>query len=57
MNARLRLVFHPKPELERFETSLVYTDILFGFVIWELFRRLVLRQNLIASQPLDSSYR
>src|ERR1700722_10238927 len=40
MNARLRLALHPKPELERFDTSLVYTDILFGFVIWELFRRL-----------------
>jgi hypothetical protein len=40
MNARLRLALHPKPEPERFDTSLVYTDILFGFVIWELFRRL-----------------
>jgi len=36
----LRLVLHPKPELGRVDTSLRYTDILFGFVIRELFLRL-----------------
>ena len=40
MNAFLRVAIHPEPELERFDTSLRYTDILFGFVIRELFLRL-----------------
>jgi hypothetical protein len=40
MNNRLRAVFHPIPEPERFDTSLRYTDILFGFAIRELFIRL-----------------
>ena len=40
MNAHLRVVFHPVPEPERFDTILRFTDILFGFVIRELFLRL-----------------
>jgi len=40
MNALFRVAIHPEPELERFDTSLRYTDILFGFVIRELFLRL-----------------
>lgn len=36
----LRLALHPVPELEKIDTSLRYTDILFGFVIRELFLRL-----------------
>lgn len=40
MNTLIRVAFHPEPELERFDTSLRYTDILFGFVIRELFLRL-----------------
>ena len=45
MNARLRAAFSPVPEVGRRDTSLRYTDILFGFVIRELFIRL---QNLPA---------
>jgi hypothetical protein len=40
MNARLRLALHPVPEKDKLDTSLRYTDILFGFVIRELFLRL-----------------
>jgi hypothetical protein len=40
MNAFFRVAIHPEPELEKFDTSLRYTDILFGFVIRELFLRL-----------------
>lgn len=40
MNARLRLAFHPVPQKDTLDTSLRYTDILFGFVIRELFLRL-----------------
>lgn len=37
---RLRLLVHPPPEIGKVDTSLRYTDILFGFVIKELFVRL-----------------
>jgi hypothetical protein len=37
---RLRLALHPPPELGQRDTSLRYTDILFGFVIKELFVRI-----------------
>jgi hypothetical protein len=40
MKKIFRLALHPVPELEHFDTSLRYTDILFGFVIRELFSRL-----------------
>lgn len=40
------LMLHPKPELARFDTGLRFTDILFGFVIREIFSRLQYRQNL-----------
>src|ERR1019366_1565301 len=40
MNARFGLALHPVPDADRFDTSLRYTDILFGFVIRELFLRL-----------------
>ena len=40
MNNRLYLLLHPKPDVEKKDTSLRYTDILFGFVIKELFVRL-----------------
>jgi hypothetical protein len=40
MNNRLRLAFHPPATIEHADTSLRYTDILFGFVIRELFLRL-----------------
>lgn len=40
MNNFFRVAFHPTPELEKFDTSLRYADILFGFVIKELFFRL-----------------
>lgn len=36
----LTIASHPVPELERADTSLRYTDILFGFIIRELFLRL-----------------
>jgi hypothetical protein len=42
----LPLALHPKPELIRFDTSLRYTDILFGFVIREIFWRLQYWQSL-----------
>lgn len=34
------IIFNPTPSVERADTSLRYTDILFGFVIRELFLRL-----------------
>lgn len=37
---RVSLALHPKPELARLDTGLRYTDILFGFVIREIFLRL-----------------
>lgn len=40
MSGLARLAFHPVPEVGRRDTSLRYTDILFGFVIRELFLRL-----------------
>jgi len=40
VNNFVQVAFHPEPELERFDTGLRYTDILFGFVIRELFVRL-----------------
>ncbi|HSS50953.1 MAG TPA: hypothetical protein VLX28_18585 [Thermoanaerobaculia bacterium] len=40
MKNRLRLALHPPPTTEQADTSLRYTDILFGFVIRELFLRL-----------------
>src|SRR5947207_7928440 len=43
---RFRLMLHPKPELVRLDTSLRYTDILFGFVIREIFLRLQYWHNL-----------
>ena len=36
----MNLAVHPVPEVEKFDTGLRYTDILFGFVIRELFIRL-----------------
>ncbi len=40
MKARIRVALCPVPEPGRVDTSLRYTDILFGFVIRELFLRL-----------------
>lgn len=40
MNTFVRVVFKHEPEVEQADTSLRYTDILFGFVIKELFVRL-----------------
>jgi hypothetical protein len=40
MSAVFKVAFHPKPATEAADTSLRYTDILFGFVIRELFIRL-----------------
>jgi hypothetical protein len=40
MCPRARVMLHPVPEVGRIDTSLRYTDILFGFVIRELFLRL-----------------
>ena len=36
----VKLALHPPPEVERADTGLRYTDILFGLVIKELFTRL-----------------
>jgi hypothetical protein len=36
----MNVALHPVPEVEKFDTGLRYTDILFGFVIRELFLRL-----------------
>jgi hypothetical protein len=40
MKTFLKLAFRPPPAPEQFDTSLRYTDILFGFVSRELFSRL-----------------
>lgn len=40
MTIGLKKPLHPVPEKEKFDTGLRYTDILFGFVIRELFLRL-----------------
>jgi hypothetical protein len=40
MNARVKLALHPAADKDTLDTSLRYTDILFGFVIRELFLRL-----------------
>ena len=40
MKIGLKRPLHPVPEPEKFDTGLRYTDILFGFVIRELFLRL-----------------
>jgi hypothetical protein len=47
MKKFFRVAFHPEPEPERADTSLRYTDILFGFVIRELFIRLQLWRSLL----------
>lgn len=60
MNERLRAAFKPPAALERADTGLVFTDILFGFVIFELFQRLAkwlqlpwyIRWHLIAGAVL-----
>lgn len=39
-------ILHPTPEVARLDTSLRYTDILFGFVIREIFLRLQYWQHL-----------
>lgn len=39
-------LLHPLPELARFDTGLRFTDILFGFVIKEIFVRLQYSENL-----------
>ena len=41
MNRILKLTLHPKPQPEGFDTGLRFTDVLFGFVIKELFSRLL----------------
>jgi hypothetical protein len=46
MNPRVRAVFSPPASISQPETSLRYTDILFGFVIRELFLRLQNWQQL-----------
>lgn len=40
MKVSYKNIFHPAPEVERADTALRYTDILFGFVTRELFIRL-----------------
>ena len=40
MNQDWRRSLYPKPQVSKLDTSLRYTDILFGFVIKELFTRL-----------------
>lgn len=52
MRERLRAIFHPFPEAQKADTSLRYTDILFGFVIRELFLRLQNWPGLDASTRL-----
>ena len=48
----MNVVWHPVPEVGRIDTSLRYTDILFGFVIRELFLRLQNRPELNAAVQL-----
>jgi hypothetical protein len=60
MKRFLEIALHPIPEPEKFDTGLRYTDILFGFVIRELFLRLqnwpnldpVVRWHLVAGTTL-----
>jgi hypothetical protein len=60
MSVLLQRILHPTPEPDRTDTSLRYTDILFGFVIRELFLRLQhspdltwpLRLQLVAATSL-----
>jgi hypothetical protein len=40
MKDKWKVALHPVPEPEKYDTGLRYTDILFGFVIRELFLRL-----------------
>lgn len=40
MKINWKIALHPPPKAEQFDTGLRYTDILFGFVIRELFSRL-----------------
>ncbi|MBV9225156.1 MAG: hypothetical protein JOY85_14075 [Acidobacteriaceae bacterium] len=47
--SRLYRLLHPQPSVGTKDTSLRYTDILFGFVIRELFQRL---SNFLSLQPL-----
>jgi len=44
----IRSIFHPKPAIGQVDTSLRYTDILFGFVIKEIFTRLQNWPNQVA---------
>lgn len=44
--SKLSLMFHPPPEVAQLDTGLRFTDILFGFVIKEIFVRLQYWQNL-----------
>jgi hypothetical protein len=46
MRSKLRLIFSPPPEIGRANTGLTFTDILFGFVISQLFLRLQNWSNL-----------
>jgi hypothetical protein len=41
MKKIFKLALHPKPQPEGFDTGLRFTDVLFGFVIKELFTRLL----------------
>lgn len=60
MKRFVKLALHPKPEPEGFDTGLRFTDVLFGFVIKELFTRLLnwavldlaVRLHLIAGATL-----
>ena len=52
---KFSVAFHPKPELVRLDTSLRYTDILFGFVIREIFLRLQNWQELNRAVVLQLS--
>ena len=52
---KFSVALHPKPELVRLDTSLRYTDILFGFVIREIFLRLQNWQELNRAVVLQLS--
>jgi uncharacterized membrane protein (DUF373 family) len=51
--SRLYRIFHPQPSVGTKDTSLRYTDILFGFVIRELFQRL---SNFFDLQPVTQAH-
>jgi hypothetical protein len=53
MKEFFRRVFHPTPQTDRTDTSLRYTDILFGFVIKELFVRLQAWSTLSCDRRLQ----